>query len=312
MNKRQKIMLAVITCLAVAGLVLLLFLPSNSKMRDIDFYITDTNGNNQMEVNEPIRFIVNDSISLEGKRVLWKMGNGDSIVGHPNIVYKYRNAGQYLVTLHVDGQQVRGKTIVVLAVKENVAVDSIPKINGVVRGYQGEDLVFSAEGHGMDTWYWEFGESGTVDAFDRQVVYRYEKPGNYIIRLKTNTTQYPVEHEITILPKVEDIIEQPQEADTTAIIQNDIKRRLQAIANAKAGDKSVFYTNMNYIKNNYFSTDASQVVVEVNGDRYNVFPDYCQGLHYLESRNRVIIEDVKVDDIKHITKIQVTQRYIRK
>ena len=314
MNERQKIILAIASTLAVAGLVLLLLLPSKSEPRNVDFYIHDSNGNNQLEVNEVIKFAVNDSIELTGKKVVWKMGNGDSIVGHPNIRYRYKNAGQYLVTLHVDGKQVVGKTIQIAVVKEKIAVDSIPKINGVSRGYEGEDLVFSAEGHGIDTWYWEFGESGTVDAFDRQVVYRYDKPGKYVIRLKTNTTEYPVEHEITILPKVEDIMEQPQPVDTVALVQNDIKRHLQAIANAKASDKAAYYANMNYIKNTYFYYDADQVTVEVNGARYNVFPDYCQGLHFLESsaRKRVIIDDVKVDDVKRITKIQVTQRYIGK
>ncbi len=104
MNERQKIMLAIASTLAVAGLVLLLYLPSKSEPRSVDFYILDSNENHQLEVNEVLRFIVNDSIELAGKRVVWKMGNGDSIVAHPNIRYRYRNAGQYLVTLHVDGK----------------------------------------------------------------------------------------------------------------------------------------------------------------------------------------------------------------
>ena len=55
---------------------------------------------------------------------------------------------------------------------------------------------------------------------------------------------------------------------------------------------------------------GNQVVVHINGERYNVFPDYCQGLHFLESNRygRVTIDDVKVDDFHHITKIEVTQR----
>ena len=197
--------------------------------------------------------------------------------------------------------------------KEKVEIDSVPKINGVSQGYEGEDLVFSAEGHGMDTWYWEFGESGTVDAFDRQVVYKYDKPGKFVIRLKTNVSPQPVEHEITILPKVEDIMEQAQ-VDTLALVQNDIKRRLQAIANAQVSDKATFFANMNYIKEKYFYYDADQVMVEVNGKRFNVFPDYCQSLHFLESnrKKRAFIEDVKIDDLHHITKIQVTQKYIGK
>ena len=313
MNERQKILLAIVSFLAIAGLVVLLLLPSRTVSKSMDFYIHDSNGNNQLEVNEMIQFIVNDSSNLEGKTVLWKMGNGDSIVGHPNIRYKYSKVGKYLVTLQIDGKRIIERPIQVIAMKEKVEVDSIPKINGVSQGYEGEDLVFSAEGHGVDTWYWEFGESGTVDAFDRQVVYKYDKPGKYIIRLKTNTTVKPVEHEITILPKVEDIMEQAQ-VDTLALIQNDIKRHLQAIANAKVSDRAAYYTHMNYIKNTYFHYDADQVMVEINGNRFNVFPDYCQSLHFLESnRNkRIFIEDVKIDDKDRITKIQVTQKYTGK
>ena len=56
------------------------------------------------------------------------------------------------------------------------------------------------------------------------------------------------------------------------------------------------------------------MIVQVNGERYNLFPDYCQGLHYLESNrySRVSIDDVKVDDFHRITKIEVTQRNIGK
>ncbi len=313
MNERQKILLAIAAFLAIAGLVVLLLLPSKSTSKSLDFYIHDANGNNRLEVGEAISFVVNDPDGLEGKSVIWKMGNSDSVVGRPNIRYAYKMAGKYLVTLQVDGKRILNKTIQVIDMKEKVEVDSVPKINGVSQGYEGEDLVFSAEGHGMDTWYWEFGESGTVDAFDRQVVYKYDKPGKYVIRLKTNVSPQPVEHEITILPKVEDIMEQAQ-VDTLALVQNDIKRRLQAIANAQVSDKATFYANMNYIKEKYFYYDADQVMVEVNGKRFNVFPDYCQSLHFLESnrKKRAFIEDVKIDDLHHITKIQVTQKYIGK
>lgn len=313
MNERQKILLAIASFLAIVGLVLLLLLPSGSTSKNLDFYIHDANGNSRLEVGEAIGFVVSEPDGLEGKSVLWKMGNGDSIIGRPNIRYTYKKAGKYLVTLQVDGKRILNKTIQVIDMKEKVEVDSVPKINGVSQGYEGEDLVFSAEGHGMDTWYWEFGESGTVDAFDRQVVYKYDKPGKYVIRLKTNVSPRPVEHAITILPKVEDIMEQAQ-VDTLALVQNDIKRRLQAIANAQVSDKATFFANMNYIKEKYFYYDADQVMVEVNGKRFNVFPDYCQSLHFLESnyKKRAFIEDVKIDDLHRITKIQVTQKYIGK
>ena len=111
MNERQKIILIVSLLLAVIGLVIIIFLPSKSETRTLDFYIQDANGNNHLEVNEKLRFLVNDSSEVSDKTVLWKMGNGDSIVGHPNINYKYRKAGKYLVTLHIDGRYITGRYI---------------------------------------------------------------------------------------------------------------------------------------------------------------------------------------------------------
>ena len=320
MTERQKIILAIVSALAVVGLLVALLLPSRNVNKNLDFFIQDSNANSQLEVNEPLKFTINDSAAVVDKRVLWKMGNGDSIVGKPNISYVYKQAGKYLITLQVDGKVVTEKTIdIVKITKDTVAVDSIPKIVGPTQGYAGEQLVFSAEGDGMTSWLWEFGESGTIDAFERQVVYKYDEPGKYLIKLKTNTTLYPVSHVITILPKVEDIIEnpadeadqpKPEPIDTLAMVQNGIKKHLQAIANAGARDKEAFYAHRNFIINNYLGGNGNQVVVHINGERYNVFPDYCQGLHFLESNRygRVTIDDVKVDDFHHITKIEVTQR----
>ena len=231
MTERQKIILAIVSGLAIVGLVIALLLPSRTVDKNLDFYIQDQNVNNQLEVNEPLKFIVNDSSAVD-KRVLWKMGNGDSIVGNPNISYTYHQAGRYLITLQVDGKVVKEKTIdVVKLTKDTVAVDSVPKIVGPKQGFVGESLVFSADGDGMTSWLWEFGESGTIDAFERQVVYKYDKPGKYLVKLKTNTTLYPVSQVVTILDKVDPVPAdmgeeeqaEPQEPiDTLALVQNDI------------------------------------------------------------------------------------------
>ena len=98
MNERQKILLAIVSFLAIVGLVVLLLLPSRSTSKSLDFYIHDANGNSRLEVGEAIEFVVNDPDGLERKSVLWKMGNGDSVMGRPNIRYAYKKAGKYLVS----------------------------------------------------------------------------------------------------------------------------------------------------------------------------------------------------------------------
>ena len=74
MTERQKIILAIVSGLAIVGLVIALLLPSRTVDKNLDFYIQDQNVNNQLEVNEPLKFIVNDSSAVVDKRVLWKMG----------------------------------------------------------------------------------------------------------------------------------------------------------------------------------------------------------------------------------------------
>lgn len=313
MDNKKYLTVAGLSVLALAIIMLIVFMPSKSKLANIDFYVFDTNDNYHYEANEPLEFVVNDTAAISGKHLVWHMGNGDTLKKNTNVRYVYKEPGRYLITLQIDDSHSVNKYIKVISVAERTVMDSIPKIYGVSEAYQGEELVFSAEGEGMTGWQWEFGESGTVDAYEKQVVYTYETPGQYIVSLQTNTTKYPVKHSIVILPRFEKA-EEIVTVDSLSLAQDDIKRHLQAIANAKVSQKSVFYDNVNYIRNTYFCLDADQVVVVINDDKYNDFMGYCQGLHFLESNKtkRVNIDDVKIDDIYCVTTIHVKQSYLEK
>ena len=54
MTERQKIILAIVSALAVVGLLVALLLPSRNVNKNLDFFIQDGNANSQLEVNEPI------------------------------------------------------------------------------------------------------------------------------------------------------------------------------------------------------------------------------------------------------------------
>ena len=241
------------------------------------------------------------------------MGNGDVLSGRRDIKYTYRQPGKYLVTLAIDNNYSVNKYIKVISGTDRAAIDSVPRIYGTSEGYQGEELVFAAEGYGMDTWLWEFGESGTVDAYDQQVVYTYETPGEYTVTLQTNTTKYPIKHHITILPRFEKA-EETVTVDSITLVQDDIRKHLQAIANAKVSQHGVYYEHVNYIRNKYFCIPADRVAVVVNGEKYNDFTGYCQGLHFLESNSKkhIQIDEVHIDRISCISTIQVTQSYTEK
>lgn len=313
MDNKKKITVGLLGLLAIGSILVVLLLPSKSRLSNIDFYIFDSNDNYHYEVNEKLEFLINDTLAIKGKKLVWQMGNGETLVQGQGMKYTYKEPGKYLVTLNIGDNYSISKYIKVISGIERAAIDSIPSIYGVSTGYQGEELVFAAQGYGMDTWLWEFGESGTVDAYEQQVVYKYENPGSYTILLQTNTTKYPIKHEIVILPRFEKI-EEIVTVDSLTLAQNDIKKHLQAIADAKVSQHSVYYEHTNYIRNTYFCVPPDQVVMVVNGEKYNDFTGYCQGLHFLESnrKKRVHIDEVQIDRIKCITTIQVTQSYTEK
>lgn len=311
MTERQKILSVFLGILVLGGIILIIGLPFRTVKGDVDFNIHDSNNNFHYEIGEVLEFTVNEPERVKGKSILWQMGNGDSISNKMVAKYAYPKSGKYLVTLKVDGHTVANRYIQVVSGIEAAAIDSVPRIHAVSEGYQGEELTFSADGVGVDTWMWEFGETGTVDAYEQQVTYTYETPGNYVVRLQTNTTKYPIEHRIKILPKfekVEETITEPP-VDSLGLAQDDIRRRLQIIANLSVRDNRAYKEQVNHIRDTYFCTPSSQVVVVVNGDKYNDFSGYCQGLHFLESspKRRIKIQEVKIDNQNCVRTIQVTQ-----
>jgi hypothetical protein len=243
--------------------------------------------------------------------MLWEFGNGDSIVKSNFADYTYKKEGKYLVTLTIDNQYEVPKYIKVIGTNKYRAKDSIPKIHGPDKGYVNEQLVFLTNTPGIKSWYWEFGETGTVDAYESQVVYSYKKPGMYLVTLKTDQNRFSVYHKIEILPLFNPITTEP--IDSLKIVGNDIKKHLQAIADASVKNTKAFYENLKHIEKRYKCEDDEMVFV-VNGDKYNDLYSYCQGLHFLDGKGSktIAINDVVVDTIRCIKKVDVTQNIIKK
>ena len=308
MTDRQKVISIALGLSVLTAVFFALWLPSRGVGSNHDFSIFDSNHNFHYEVGEKLEFAITNPEQAKSYDLLWQMGNGDTLRGNPSIYYTYKKAGKYLVTLRAGGELISSQYIQIVSGAEVAAIDSVPKIIGLSEGYQDEELTFSASGPGIDTWLWEFGETGTVDAYEQQVVYVYERPGTYTVRLQTNTTKYPIEHIIRILPRFERV-EEIVAVDSLGMAQDDIKRRLQIIANTSPRDKGRYKEQVDYIRKTYFCMPANQVAVVVNGEKYNDFLGYCQGLHFLESntQRRVQIKEVSIDNLHCVSTIQVTQ-----
>lgn len=125
MDNKKTITIIILGLVAMAGILLFLFLPSKSHLANIDFYVYDTNDNFHYEVNERLELLVNDTAAIKGKRLIWEMGNGDTLMRNTDVSYTYRKAGKYLITLKIDGKHSVNKYIKVISGLEHEAIDSI-------------------------------------------------------------------------------------------------------------------------------------------------------------------------------------------
>jgi PKD repeat protein len=306
MNIKNKTIVILLVCIAVILIVIALLFPFNKKLSNLDFSIIDQNNNHQYELNEKLSFKINDSTIISNKKAVWYFGNGDSIVSRGNVNYTFKKTGKYLITLRIDNKFDFSKQINIVNGRVLKAKDSIPKIFCAEFGYVGEEIVFTGYSPTSNNWYWEFGETGTIDSYEKQAIYVFNKPGIYTVKLETEKTKYPITKEIEILQLYEPFKE-PEIIDSSGIVQNDIKKRLQIIANLSARDTRAYKDQVNYIKNKYICNDLSDVVVVVNEEKYNDFLSYCQGLHFLDGKSTVI-QEVKLDTIKCFKQINITQK----
>jgi len=298
--------------LIIVAIITAIWMPYRTQMSSLDFNIYDANNNYHFETGERLAFVIIDSTAYKDRKILWQFGNGDTLMGFKNVNYIYKKPGRYKITLSVNDKFKISKDIEVIALSKLVAYDSIVKIGGADLGFVNEEMVFSTHSPGVNKWRWEFGETGTVDAYESQVIYVYKKPGIYYVKLKTNMNKYPVSFRVEILPQFE-ILERVEPIDSLGMAENDIKKRLQAIADANILNTKAYYKNFNYIKNKYTCNNSERVAVVVNG-KYNDLYSYCQGLHFLEGRGAktVKIDAVKIDTIHCLKRIEVTQSTIQK
>lgn len=313
MNSKTKIAIGVLSAGLIIAIVVAILVPSSVDFGKLDFTIEDSNTDYQYEVGETLTFTLMDS-SMFGREMVWYFGNGDSIQGKESVEYKFSEEGRYRVTLKLDAKYRQDKFIDVVQADQKGALDSLVQINGPEIGYLGEELVFSSYGPGLESWFWEFGVTGNIDAYEGQVVYVYRDTGLYTVKLKTNVSEYPVKHQIRILSLFE-AIDESDPVDSLELLHTDIKRRFQSIANSSIGNKSTFYENVKYLERTYTCGNGETVVVVVNGNKYNDLYSYCQGLHSLEGRGK---RTLSIEEITKVTKglngcinkIEVTQRVI--
>lgn len=261
---------AFLICLLIAFLIRIYF-----SSRSVRAFISPI----EVTVDEPIFFT--DSTQNAGDW-LWDFGNGDTKPLR-NGSYTFKEPGKYQVKLTVDHSLEKKILITVHPHKKDDDSDRLVKIIAPEIAIQGEYVIFRGIGNDKE-WRWEFGESGNIDARERNPIYAYSEPGIYEVLLTTENTRYPVRHSIEVLPQYM----ANDSTDVFVLVGNDIREKLQAIIDGKP-----FNTNYNYIMSKYLCNNSETLVI-INNTKRNDFYSYCQGLKII-GRKKTIIDNVTVD-----------------
>lgn len=270
-SKFYIIISAVALCIGMAYLVRFLFIS-----REPRAFVSSL----EVFKNQPLFY--SDS-TIKAKKWLWEFGNGD-ISTEKAGQYTYTNIGSYQLRVTIDN---RIQKEYVIHVKDPIKLerDSLIQINAPEFALQNELIVFRGIGFSKE-WRWSFGETKIIDSREKSAIYAYAEPGIYEIELTTEDTKYPIKHLIEIFPKYMD----HDTTDVLKLIGNDIKEKLQAIADGKP-----FNPNFNHIIELYLCNNPN-VLVTINNEKRNDFYSYCQGLKILGNKNITINQVIVVQD----------------
>ena len=298
LTKANKRVLLVTVIVGIIILSVWLFQKLFPSQKDITAQVTPLS----MTLGDTLRF--KDSTSF-AERWRWDFGDGN-VAFSPSGAYAYRKPGHYFVRLTINNKFVDTFSVTVRTALPKISIqDSVTRIDGPAMGMQFENLVFRAVGRGTKQWRWKFGETrGTIDSDEPFVIYSYKDPGEYVVKLYTETGEYPVLHTVRILPAFK-----PEETDTTNTldglykkIDDDFRRHLQAIA-----DGEPFNLHYYYLLNTYLCKNE-EAVTHVNNMKLNDFYSYCMGLRFDKGVKIQQVEVALDEEQNCVTKVTVKQR----
>ena len=224
---------------------------------------------NELYMNEELVYADNTS---GAKNWRWEFGDGNT-ANTQSGTYHYGKAGSYIVRLTIDGDM---RVQFPVTVKDTVIekTDTTLIINGPTSGVVNEEVRLEAEGKGTQ-FEWSFGETGRVDVNGRTALYTFRKPGNYIVRLVSDKSR-PVTHLLYITdPSLDTVLVVPGEGERKII--DDIRARLQAIADGEDFNSNYYYLINKYLCGNEKITVA---IEQDSAKKSSDFYTYCMGLTF--------------------------------
>lgn len=267
-NSQGYVIIYILIAVVLLGGLIFLFKSSIFDKRKIEARILK----DQIYLNEDLVFSDN---TTNAKKWLWEFGNGDKSTTQ-NGSYHYNKPGPYIVRLTVDGE-LREQFPVNVRDTVKTIVDSVLTISGPTSGVVNEEVRLEGEGEGRN-FEWAFGETGRVDAKGKTALYTYRTPGRYVVRLRSDKSRRPVYHTITVTdPNAEIVQDIVASGDGERKTIDDIRARLQAIANGADFNSNYYYLIRKYMCNN----EKVTVNIEMNGKKKQTdFYSYCMGLTF--------------------------------
>ncbi|EDM34692.1 hypothetical protein PBAL39_14084 [Pedobacter sp. BAL39] len=267
-NSQGYIFLWIFIAIIIIAALIFLFKSSLFDKRTVDARILK----DELFLNEDLVFTDN---TKNAKKWVWEFGNGAKSETQ-NGTYRYAKTGSYIVRLTVDGE-LREQFPVTVSDTIAAAVDTLVSISGPTSGVINEEVRLEAEGNG-NNFQWAFGETNRVDVKGRTALYTYRLPGKYLVRLTTERDSRPIYHTIFITDPDADldgIMVMPGEGERKVI--DDIRSRLQAIANGADFNTNYYYLIRKYLCNN----EKVTVAVEQDSVKKSMdFYSYCMGLTF--------------------------------
>jgi hypothetical protein len=284
----------------VIGLLLLIVIVGLWLQRQVFHAVVDIQG-----TVYPTNIFVGDTLFYADKTPYsavreWKFGDGGISVTDSGY-YLYKAPGYYQIMLTLNGKYSKSFSIQVKSKPIVNIEDSVTTIDAPVQARQFENVVFKAYSKTARLFNWKFGESGTIDSREQNPIYAYQKPGNYTVTLFTEETDYPITHNITILPSFRALNDSISVEDVYSKIDNDFKYHLQKIA-----DGADFNLHYNYLLNKYLCNNEN-TAIKVNTSKINTFYYYCAGLQF---DKKSVIQSVKTsfdEKMNCVTKIDIVQ-----